>query len=81
MENPFVYLAGYWVDKYIKYFEVHWPGFFPSQGINISAPQENGVNHVNRNTVGRLKWPNAQLVWNTWLFKTQDGKDIDDRAR
>lgn len=72
MENPFVYLTGYWVDKYINYFEAHWPFFFPSQSISIPAPQPDSrksVNHVNHNTVGRLKWANAHFIQTTWLLK------------
>lgn len=57
-ENPFVYFTGYWAAKYIKYFEARWPVFFPSEGINISAPQlDSGkpVNHVNHNIVERTE--------------------------
>lgn len=46
--------------------------FFPSQSISISAPQPDSrksVNHINHNTVGRLKWANAQLIQITWLFQ------------
>lgn len=44
MENPFVYLTGYWVDKYINYLEAHWPLFFPvraSAYLHLSQTPEN----------------------------------------